>query len=152
MYSKTIPAGLLFCIFLCAFTAFELFTPNDTNADGLNKLRMFNSINNENEKVNVDVLVWGNIQITKDPSGKNIIQWSTLKENNKSEFLIQHSNNGHTFKAFKRIVAIGKTDRPYQYQAADKNSNGYNFYRIIGINKSGKVVYSKVVSTKEVKM
>jgi hypothetical protein len=138
MYSKTIPAGITFCLFLSAFTLIELLTSADDAKTDMPTM---------NQKVASipETIIWGTINIIKDHSGKNIIQWSTLKENNTREFLIQHSENGHTFRAFKRVVAVGNTSKRYQYQAIDNKSKGDNYYRIIGIDNEGKVFYSKVV-------
>ncbi|HEV7620441.1 MAG TPA: T9SS type A sorting domain-containing protein [Flavisolibacter sp.] len=89
-------------------------------------------------------LVWDNIQVNKDSEGNNIITWWALPEYHVVEFIIQRSDNGHSFKAFKRIVA-NRRDNNYQVQINDK---GNQYYRIISIDDRNKFSYSKIVTVK----
>lgn len=89
-----------------------------------------------------DNLPW-NISVNKNASGSNLIQWNATAEKNAIEFLVQRSDDGENFKAFKRIV-LG--DAKEIYEAEDKERQNKTYYRIIQINANNKWCYSTVAS------
>ncbi len=72
------------------------------------------------------------------------LSWKTSNEQNISNFIVQTSINGNSFSAIGSISAAGSGNNSYQF--LDNNSiAGSNYYRLVYVDKSGKVSYSKVV-------
>ena len=84
-----------------------------------------------------------NITVNKNASGSNVIQWNATPENSAIEFLVQRSEDGESFKAFKRIVL---SDTKEIYEAEDKERKSKTYYRVIQINANNKWCYSAVAS------
>jgi hypothetical protein len=138
MEFKVIRPALLFCLFLTAFTQVELLNSQNDQPVTLIQSSTHLALSNR--------LEWGSIEIVKTEAGYNIVRWVTLKENSVKEFLVQRSDDGHIFHAFRRVDARGDKYEPFKYQVTDHKAIGKFFYRIIAIDNDGNATYSKVIA------
>ncbi len=83
------------------------------------------------------------ITVHKNATGNNIIEWNAATTNKAIEFLVQRSDDGENFKAFKRILL---TDTKENYEVEDKERKSKTYYRIIQISTNDKWCYSAIVS------
>ncbi|GAC1481639.1 MAG: hypothetical protein NVS1B13_04010 [Flavisolibacter sp.] len=88
--------------------------------------------------------MWDNLEVSTASSGNNLIKWWTLPEYRVKEFIIQGSDNGHNFHAFRRI-AVEKHDTRF---TIEDRAQGNQFYRLICIDDKGNISYSKIVTIK----
>jgi hypothetical protein len=143
MESRVISPAFLFCIFLTAFTQFELLHSENNSSTKTFTAKLKES---SSHSALAEKLVWGTIEVKKTEAGFNIIQWVTIKELNVKEFLVQRSDNGKNFFAFRRLDAKGDKYEPFKYQVTDHKAKGKFFYRIIAIDSEGKATYSKTIN------
>ncbi len=72
------------------------------------------------------------------------IDWQTATELNTSQFSIQQSTDGISFKEIGIVKAIGSGGNIYDF-TDNKPANGINYYRLQSVDKDGSSSYSKVV-------
>ncbi|WP_276501191.1 T9SS type A sorting domain-containing protein [Terrimonas pollutisoli] len=101
----------------------------------------------------------GNITTANDPLpvmfdhviayGKNngvIIEWSNLTERDIATYFVERSGNGSDYSIVSQILPKSNRDDKASYQYFDNNPlPGLNFYRIKVIEKSMKIIFSKVL-------
>jgi hypothetical protein len=77
---------------------------------------------------------------------KILLNWATSFEQNNSQFIIEKSTNGNSFKGIALIKGRGTGDAIHQYQYSDdtKNLQGF-FYRVVTINDNGNRQVSPIV-------
>ncbi|MEO8719813.1 MAG: CotH kinase family protein [Ginsengibacter sp.] len=79
--------------------------------------------------------------------GINKLTWKTGAEPDNNYFLIERSNDGHTFNELGKIVGKGPSKVSNDYEFNDEDIiNGTMYYRIKQVDKDGNVSYSSVVS------
>jgi hypothetical protein len=76
---------------------------------------------------------------------KAFLQWSTSREVNSKEFVVQHSVNGSSFTNLGTVVAAGNsgTDKNYGYLHTSP-ATGANYYRLAQKDIDGKITYSEI--------
>ncbi|MBP6455187.1 MAG: T9SS type A sorting domain-containing protein [Chitinophagaceae bacterium] len=76
----------------------------------------------------------------------NLIQWSTLTEENVSHFDILRSNDGKEFEKIGSKLAVGNsTTKNYYSFSAIENSKSIVFYKIKAVDIDGKYTESKII-------
>ncbi len=76
------------------------------------------------------------------------LSWITNQEQNTSKFEIQKSDNGLNWKTVGVVTAAGNSNTEKKYTYFDNSTAGTNFlYRIMEIDISGKLYYSKINRT-----
>ncbi|HEX2534093.1 MAG TPA: T9SS type A sorting domain-containing protein [Chitinophagaceae bacterium] len=90
---------------------------------------------------------WGNVQVSKNAAGKNLLQWTTLEEVNTEHFIVQRSTNGKNFTAIAHVAPKGGSQAA-DYTLEDASAAGDAYYRIIEVSVEGKPSYSRIVSIK----
>ncbi len=75
------------------------------------------------------------------------LQWATAQEQNSRYFEVQRSENAQHFTPLLTVAASGNSASGQTYSAVDANPlPGTNYYRIKELDKSGGVVYSRIVA------
>ncbi|HQW92825.1 MAG TPA: right-handed parallel beta-helix repeat-containing protein [Ferruginibacter sp.] len=83
----------------------------------------------------------------KETQGKNLLQWTTVTENNSSHFNIERSNDGQFFETVGRVNASGFSTTELLYYFTDAAPlKGVNYYRLAMVNTDGKKEYSRIIS------
>lgn len=75
------------------------------------------------------------------------VQWATTNEISVANYLIERSNDGHSFVNIASINAINNTSNNYSF-TDNSVVSGVAFYRLKMVDKDGKFTYSNVVSIK----
>lgn len=74
------------------------------------------------------------------------LNWSTARERNSEEFIIQRSSNSIDWQDIGKVSANGDTDLVSQYEHLDKTPLiGINYYRLLQIDFDKAQSYSKVI-------
>ncbi|MCC6287270.1 MAG: T9SS type A sorting domain-containing protein [Chitinophagaceae bacterium] len=84
----------------------------------------------------------------KATAGGNTVQWSNLTESDMSHYSVEYSTNGKYFKEIARIKPT-KNDHgaaSYSYTHTTPETDN-SFYRIKGVELSGTILYSNIVTT-----
>lgn len=92
-------------------------------------------------------VVWGNVSVKKNGNGRNLLQWTTLEEENADRYLVQRSEDGRTFRPIGQVTARGNSSVASHYSFEDPAA-GDAYYRLIQIDADGKFAYSRIVSIK----
>ena len=83
-------------------------------------------------------------------TGDALVQWSTSKEINSRDFVVQRSDDGHNFLAIGTVTAIGNSIYKSTYQFVDAGINNITkprvYYRLQERGKDGSSTYSKVIT------
>lgn len=76
----------------------------------------------------------------------SLLNWSTANEMNNAYFNVQKSTDGNRFTTVGRVEAGNRPDATQYYSFSDnKTSIGNNYYRLVQIDKDGKMNYSSIV-------
>lgn len=89
--------------------------------------------------------VWGDFAAIA--KGNTVaLNWLTLQESNTSQFAVQHSTDGRSFKTVGFVQAKGNSDAVNKYNFAHQtpNKSGNNFYRLQLVDLDGKISHSPV--------
>lgn len=79
--------------------------------------------------------------------GKNLLQWTTVTENNSSHFNIERSGDGQYFETTGRVNAGGFSNAELVYFFTDAAPiKGVNYYRLAMVDKDEKKEYSRIIS------
>lgn len=74
------------------------------------------------------------------------LAWRTVQEFDNDQFIIERSNNGHTFQEVGAVAGAGTSSTEQQYRYRDHTPfTGQNFYRLRQVDHDGTTTYSKVV-------
>ncbi|WP_205509371.1 S8 family serine peptidase [Longitalea arenae] len=91
-------------------------------------------------------MILGQFTVTKNNKAA-LLQWTTLQENNTSQFIIERSTDGVHYASIGTVAAAGNATTAIKYQFIDAGmANGINFYRIKTVDKDGKAALSPVRS------
>jgi len=101
----------------------------------------------------VSVMKFGNnslpvsiVRISAIPKESKIqLTWETTNEPNTSDFVVQHSTDGISFKSIGSVKAIGVGANDYQF-IDTYPAYGINYYRLQSVDKDGAASFSKVAS------
>ena len=74
-----------------------------------------------------------------------LTNWQTTNEINTSNFIVQHSIDGTSFKTIGSVNAKGSGANSYEFTDMHP-ANGINYYRLESVDKDGASTFSKVVS------
>lgn len=87
-----------------------------------------------------------NLEVKELPIG-NLVEWSTLMEQNSKYFAIQMSKNGIDFETIGRVDGAGDSKNELQYEFLDV-STGHNqvFYKIIEVDTKGIEAFSQIIA------
>jgi hypothetical protein len=81
----------------------------------------------------------------QEQGGKVKLEWSTASEQNTSEFIIQHSNNGTSWNNIGVVAAAGYSSLVTTYNYVHTSPHaGVNYYRILQKDIDGRGTYSDV--------
>ena len=83
-------------------------------------------------------------------TGSALVQWSTSKEINNRDFVVQSSDDGQNFSTIGTVMATGDATYKSSYQFVDAGINAILkpkvFYRLQERGKDGSSTYSRVIS------
>lgn len=81
------------------------------------------------------------------PQGTSVkIKWTTTREINSKEFVVERSADGRNFIVIGKLAAAGNSNSNRSYQLTDFNPlPGKGFYRLSMTDQDGKNEYSKIV-------
>ncbi|MCY7421922.1 MAG: hypothetical protein LH478_09305 [Chitinophagaceae bacterium] len=83
-------------------------------------------------------------------TGDALVQWSTSKEINSHDFVVQRSDDGQNFVTIGTVTATGNSIYKSTYQFIDAAINGITkprvYYRLQERGKDGSITYSKVIT------
>ena len=83
-------------------------------------------------------------------TGNALVQWTTSKEINSRDFVVQRSDDGQNFITLGTIPATGNSIYKSTYQFVDASINSISkpkvFYRLQERSKDGSFTYSKVIT------
>lgn len=83
-------------------------------------------------------------------TGDALVQWTTSKEINSRDFVVQRSDDGQNFVTIGTISATGNSIYKSTYQFVDAGINGITkprvYYRLQERGKDGSSTYSKVIT------
>jgi endoglucanase len=84
----------------------------------------------------------------KEASNNIELTWATSAELNAAYYVVERSgNDGSSWAALGKVAATGDSITPQQYGFTDTHPlPGKNFYRLLQVDKYGKVSYSKIVT------
>ena len=75
------------------------------------------------------------------------LSWSTEKETNSSNFIIERSIDGRTWNTISTVTAAGNSSNHIDYSVVDNSPiTGLNYYRIKLVETAGKYYYSYIRS------
>ncbi|MBO9203686.1 MULTISPECIES: T9SS type A sorting domain-containing protein [Niastella] len=79
-----------------------------------------------------------------------VLQWTTSMEENVSQFVVERSNDGKTFKAIGTVAATGNSFTARNYSFADQSpfTTADNYYRLRVQDLDGSVTFSKILIIK----
>jgi predicted esterase len=79
-------------------------------------------------------------------SGNNVnLIWRTSTENNSSDFSIEKSNDGRTWKVIATITAAGQSSTERNYSYIDHGAGTNDFYRIAQQDRDGRKTYTSIL-------
>jgi hypothetical protein len=77
------------------------------------------------------------------------LSWTTARETNSKEFIVERSTDGRTYTAIGKVAAAGNTSFTTTYSFIDAQPvYGVNFYRLQQVDIDGKRIVSDVVKIK----
>lgn len=83
-------------------------------------------------------------------TGDALVQWSTSKEINSRDFVVQRSDDGQNFVKIGTVTATGNSIYKSTYQFVDAGINSINkprvYYRLQERSKDGSSTYSKIIT------
>ena len=83
-------------------------------------------------------------------TGSALVHWSTSKEINSRDFVVQRSDDGQNFSTIGTVMATGDATYKSSYQFVDAGINAIQkpkvFYRLQERGKDGSSTYSRVIS------
>lgn len=86
-------------------------------------------------------------------NNQNYLQWTTAKEINSVNFIVEKSIDGITFRELGIVKAAGNSEVVHHYNFTDYlPAQGMNYYRLKQIDIDGKFVYSNIISIAVSKM
>lgn len=76
----------------------------------------------------------------------NILQWSGIDERNVREYLVERSRDGKLFSPIGFMTAQNKPSVSYTFTDISAETNHLQYYRLMIIDQSGNVSFSKIVT------
>lgn len=77
------------------------------------------------------------------------ILWTTTREVNHDRFVLERSQDGENFEAFRTIPGQGDTEAPRDYEVNDfEPLEGRSYYRLTQIDQDGTTTYSEVLTVR----
>jgi len=77
---------------------------------------------------------------------ENILQWSTAKETNTGNFVIERSSDGKNFNQLSLVKAAGTSSTILNYSFYDNTPlHSKNYYRLKMVDKDGRYTYSTII-------
>ncbi len=76
-------------------------------------------------------------------SANILVEWNVENENDMQKYEVEHSTDGNDFSVIAKIGALNISNNKYSIRD-DSPAAGYNYFRIIGLDKNGKITYSQV--------
>lgn len=81
----------------------------------------------------------------KNTSKGNLLEWTTLSEENTTFFEIERAENGFDFKKITTLLAQGNSSAEVKYEFADNEyEEAINYYRFKQMDNDGKFFYSNI--------
>lgn len=78
-------------------------------------------------------------------ANQNILEWTSLKENENAFFEIERSTNGSNFQVIGRVSGQDNSTTEKNYQYSDITPAIKSFYRLRMVSTSGKYSYSRIL-------
>jgi len=83
----------------------------------------------------------------RENNGKNLLQWTTVTEDNSDYFNVQRSSDAQAWYTIGRVNASGFSTTAMNYSFTDATPlKGMNYYRLEMTDKDAKFEFSKIVS------
>lgn len=88
--------------------------------------------------------VWGDFSALVKNNNQVNLKWTTLQENNVSNYTVEYSMNGRDYKTIGTVAAAGNTNSAttYTFNHTNPDLQKTNFYRIRQADMDGKSAYS----------
>lgn len=119
-------------------------TSNYAEQENLNSFHRFTL----SEANNPLPLIWGSLN-TQCISGKTLITWKTLQEQNTAVFVIRRSMNGNDWTNIGSLPAAGNSQTTQSYSYTDPLTlDGTTYYQIAQQDLDGRQTYSPVLTSK----
>lgn len=122
-----------------------------TEAGVYNSAALFNENNQIQSSSDANTFITANLPLTWSSftafkEDKNaLLNWSTFREQNTSNFIIERSADGVTFEQLGSVKAAGNSSYVRNYSLTDKSPHdGINYYRIKQVDTDGHFSYSQI--------
>jgi hypothetical protein len=91
-------------------------------------------------------VIFANVKAYEKNNGVQI-EWSNLTEKDVASYSVERSTNGTDYTSIAQQLPTSNQNDKVDYSAFDANpAQGVNYYRIKGLETTGKIVYSKVLT------